>query len=103
MGTGQFQGQGNRSNLSMGQMPAANRANRANAVSRLQVGAPELQRSGLFVAPRASGHPSPVGATYSAKIFSRTPSMQIPDEVAPNGAWKFQTRLSTNRPLLRSS
>jgi hypothetical protein len=100
MGTGQFQGTGDVSNLSEGQRLAADRA---NAVSRLQVRAPELRRSGLFVAPHASYNPSPVGAVYSAEIISSMPSTQILDDAAPDGASKFQIRLATNRPPLRGS
>jgi uncharacterized protein DUF1647 len=63
---------------------------------------PQLRRSGLYVATVVSNNPSPVGATYSAIVFSHTPSAQNPDEVAPDGAWKSHIHVSTNRPLLRS-
>ncbi len=66
-------------------------------------GEAQLRRSDLFVEPPTRKNPSPVGATYSAKIISRTPSMPLPDDAAPDGAWNFFNHVSTNRPLLRSS
>jgi hypothetical protein len=62
-------------------------ASRANAERRLQVGAffPPRRRRDLFVVPPTQRNPSPVKATYSAKIISCAPSTHLPGEVALDG------------------